>query len=141
MSNGLQIRALTTAIADAVQAAWGEIKVEVGEPTQLIDPPYAVITWGKVTVDFQTALQNEQTYTFTIAGRFDWPALSTDKLAFVQSDRADELIAQLQTAATFATWFYLPIVQEIRFTEDVDEQNGRYAIELDFTVCAAVDHH
>jgi len=142
--NGLYVRELYAALAEAIQAAWangGQIPISPEKPREKDAPPCASIEFGDdVEIDWSGG-NMAQTYKVEITGRFAWPADSASLIRFEQADRASELMAQLQTGQSFASVFYLPYVPMVSFAQTDDPQNGAYDVTVEFSCTCEVDHH
>lgn len=141
MSNAIQTRALLTAIVSAISTAW-DVPVDLGRPLTTRALPYCLVKWESVEVSFSglgaTMKRPSQKNTFTIEGRWSLPSDGT-QVDLAKVDRANELIAQLQASATFATVGLLPLVTAVDNPDDVQE--GAYGVKLSFEVTTLADHH
>jgi len=146
MSNALQTATLLDAIRAAVLAAWGTIPVSYGAPrTPIVPAPYAVVCWDAVEISFTgpaAAFSNPgQTNRFTIIGRFPFPSDPTEVIDLQRVTKANALIAQLQTAATFAGIGMNPLVTRVDATNLENPNEKAYEITLTFVVQTQASHH
>lgn len=145
MSNALQTTALFAAIEQAVQTAWA-IPALIGMPTTVIAPPYAVISATDVEVNFAgkvgTVLNPEQVNTFVITGIWPVPPDPSVQLSILSAEKANLLIAQLQTGPNFAGIAMFPLVTKISFgTESLENKQAVYYASLIFRCSTSASHH
>lgn len=141
MSNALQTAALLEAIRAAAIAAWSVGSVDYGQPRTVRTLPYAIVYWDAVEQSFETVSTLQQVNRFRIIGRFANPASTTDYIDLQKVIKANAMIAQLQSGATFASIGYLPIVTSIDPSESDPVDEGAYEITLTFEVRTECSHH
>jgi len=146
MSNAIQTATLLDAIRATVLAAWGAMPISYGKPrTTISATPYAVICWNYVDVSFTgiaASFSNPaQSNSFTIIGRFPFPSDPTQVIDLQRITQANALIAQLQTAATFAGIGMNPLVTKIDATDLADPNEKAYELTLTFVVQTQASHH
>ena len=145
MSNALVVPTLFNALVAAVNTAWSNPIIEFGRARTKQGIPYARIWWEQVTVEMSgttaTLLGTNQTYNFGILGRFPFPTDPTQIVELLKVDKANELIALIQTGANFATIGVLPIVHTIDPGEQDDPGEGAYEVTLMFQCYVQATHH
>ena len=148
MSNALQTAALVSAIEAAIQTAWGTptaIPVSIGQPRlPFASTPYSVILWEPVEVSFGDRVgsmtNTNQANTFTIIGRWPFPADKTQTIDLLKVSKANALIAQLQPGPSFAGGMF-PLVTRIESAEPDDPNEKVYEVTMTFTVYTIAAHH
>ena len=146
MSNALQTAPLLDAIRSAILAAWGTMPISYGMPrTPIASAPYAVIYWDEVRVSFTgfgaTFSNPAHANTFTIIGRFPFPSDPTEIIDLQRVSQANALIAQLQTAATFAGVGMNPLVTKVDGSNLANPNEKVYELRLTFEVLTQATHH
>ena len=127
MSNQIQTATLLEAIREAVVAAWPAMPISYGSPRVPLATPYCVVQATSVLVSFTGRLatvgNTSQSNSFSILGRFPFPADPSQVVLLQKVSYANALIAQLQASATFADGAY-PLVNSVEFSE-LDDPNER----------------
>ena len=144
MSNGFMGRELLDALIPAVRTAWGTERVAIRRPrTRQLDLPYAVVWFEKFEAAFGGAgsmSRVQQTLRVGVMGRFGFPSDSTHNVELEKLDRANELVAALQTGPTFAGAI-LPLISSVRFDEGDLPLNAAYEVTAYFNVVMTASHH
>jgi hypothetical protein len=145
MSNAIPVRTIVNAVVTAVNTAWYNPNLDIGNAQTRQNLPYARVWWDKPQVSFTgptaTLTNVNQTIKVHIMGRFQYPLDYTLNAELIKADQANALIALLQTGPNFAGIGVLPLVTEI----DPDEQDppgeGTYEIQLTFECQVQGNHH
>jgi hypothetical protein len=139
MSQLTRVTALLAALETDIVDAWGAMPVNFGPERQPVrDLPRAEVRLPNVPYSPGGMQMVRQKYTFEIRGRFDWP--STGNLVLLQTTKANLLIAQLITGATYAGCTQ-PLIEDVRFDEDDDPQQQSYDVIVTFSCMADESHH
>ncbi len=138
MSNQLSTSSLLDAIRAAVVAAWPAMPISYGRPRTPLTAPYCVIRADSVQVDFRGAAatlgNTNQANAFTILGRFPFPTDPTQIIELQRVTLANDLIAQLQLAETFAGTGMQPIVASVEWSDSADPNERMFDVALKFSV-------
>ncbi|MGI0134577.1 MAG: hypothetical protein ACREBW_06440, partial [Candidatus Micrarchaeaceae archaeon] len=101
MSNALPTRELVMDLVAAINQAWEPATISVGKPREQQALPYVMLAFHNVDISMSgagsTVLGTSQKHLFEIIGRFAFPADPTHEAELLKVDRANELIAILQT--------------------------------------------
>lgn len=143
MSNALYVRGVLGAVESAVKAAWPDVvSIDSSPPSTAENLPACVVDWGPVAISFGdgAATMNRpcQRMQILIGGVFPLPITKAPSLE--QLDRADALIAQLQTGPTFAGAL-MPLVTAVDPTQQLSRLENTVELLLTFECYIAVDHH
>lgn len=132
---------LLAAIGQDCVDAWGltDKSVDYGQPRlPKKNLPYAVIDILDVEMDF-SGKGVEQTYQFSIIGRFAFP--ETGNIVLEKIARANELIAQLIDGPNYKGLAYLPIVRAVQFEETDPTLEKAYEVAILFECKVREPHH
>ncbi len=146
MSNSLATRTFFEGLAAAAVAAWSVTRVYPGAPREPMTAsklPYSSIDWSGAAITFSASGRKnsvEQTYEFEIYGAFAFPDDPQKIILLEASDRADELIAAVQTGPNFTAYGYLPLVTAVEPMAIFDEGEEAYGVKVTFSVKATADH-
>lgn len=145
MSNAFAADAVLTELAEAVQGAWSVSQVALRAPrTRQLHLPYAVIRIEELGANRDGPLASlgrvEQTMKFGILGRFPFPTDPSLNVELEKLTRVNELVAALQTGATFADGSF-PLVTRADFREEDSTLNAAYEVAATFELRVSAPHH
>ena len=144
MSNQIQTAVLLDAIRSAVIAAWPTMPICYGSPRLPLTAPYCVVQATDIGISLSgrvaTVGNTSQVNRFSILGRFPFPSDASQVILLQKVSFANDLIAQLQAAGTFAGGVY-PLVTSVDFSEADDPNEKVFEGVLGFSVETQASHH
>lgn len=144
MSNALTGRSFSGFIAASILTAWAPVKIYLGPPREVIGVallPCAWIDFDPVRIDLVNSQNMPQHYTFQVHGRWQDPSNPALPSLLQSEDRANELIAQLQTSPNFGADGYMPYVSGVSYELSASAGEGSYEVHLTFQVSRIATHH